>query len=115
QDFEKWEVVSLKDEVAKEHGYESFLAMKKKLGAKQSQNLIAEFALSNADKICQLETIGHGAGKESLALKAKSKKERNKVFKTENSKGEYRYVYNGREMAFYSKKLRDFDGVMAPS
>ena len=115
QPISKWKILSLKDEVAKEHGHESFVSMKKKLGTKQSQNLVAEYALSNADKICQLETIGHAAGQESLKLKEKSKNERNKVFQTENNKGEIRYVYNGREMAFYNKKLREFDGVMAPS
>ena len=115
KNIDEWEVISVKDQVAKEHGFDSFRSMKKKLGEKQSFNNVAEYALTNADKICQLETIGHAAGKESLKLKTLSKKERNKVFQTKNSNGDIRYVYNGREMAFYSKKLRDFGGVMAPS
>ena len=114
-DFSKWQITSVKDTVAEKHGHENYSKMKKKLGERQALNILSEFALENADKICQLESIGHAAGQSTLKLKEKSKKERGVVFSAESSNGETRYVYNGREMAFYSKKLREINGVNVPS
>ena len=113
--FSKWKIISLRDHVSSENGYESYKKMKKVLGEKQSENLISEFALKHANEVCQAESVGSAAGQETLKLREKSLKERGTIFETKSQKDEARYIWNGRELAFYSKKIRDIDGAKVPS
>lgn len=115
EDYKKWNVISFRDFITEKHGFESWDALKKDLGVVVAEDLLAKFAIEHPNKVCQLESIGNDAGKDSLQLKKKSKKERGKVFHTLNANGEDRYIYNGREIAFYEKKVREIDGENKPS
>ena len=69
----------------------------------------AEFCLKNSDSVVSLNTMQKPskAINEAIIL---SKKNRGKVYKTGDN-----YFYNGRSLAFYSKKLRLIDNKMVPT
>ena len=48
-------------------------------------------------------------------MRDKSKENREKIFEVQRENQYTVYVYNGNEIAFYSKKVREIDGVLTPS
>lgn len=79
------------------------------------EEMAAEYALANADSVFQSTAIGNNAGNKVVAAREESRKNPDKVFSVERE-GQYTvYVRNGREMAFYSKKIRNINGVDVPS
>ena len=92
-----------KDELIKQMGFSKF------------NKEFKEFTLKHKDEICTSSSIGAKAGKAIKEIKTKSQKSKGKIFEAVSTKGEKRYVYNGRELAPYSKKFREVDGKIVPS
>ena len=75
------------------------------------EQLMAAFALENAARIVSVRDPQKPTD-ELIALLAKSKAERDKVFVYNKSDGDSKgYVYNGGVFSFYSKKVMIIDGV----
>lgn len=113
--FSKWEIENIGEYVARQQGYENKRVAIKELGRSFFDNLVADFALEHADSVFQSTAIGDNAGGLVVEIREKSKVNRNIVFEVQRDNQYTVYVYNGREIAFYSKKIREIDGERVPS
>ena len=113
--IEKWKIKDLREYVSRKLGYPGIKQAIDKIGDGTFFEKIADFALNNADSVFQSTAIGDDAGKETVEIREKSKKNPDKVFSVKRD-GHYEiYVLNGREMAFYKKKIREIDGRLTPT
>lgn len=115
ENCEDWVIKNIKEVVAEENGYETPNELVNALGKNVFNKLIEAYALENPHSVYRLTTINTDAGKETLDVKTLSLKEPDKFFVVSREGKEDRYVTRGQEMAFYSKKVREIDGVMSPS
>ena len=114
-DCEKWEIVDVFEHVAQKHGYENKRAAVADLGSSIFEAIVGKFALTNANCIYQSTAIGDNAGQEIVKVRELSKKNPDRVFSVERVDHYKVYIKNGREVAFYSKKIREIDGDSVPS
>ena len=113
--YEQWKIEKIGDVVAKEQGYACSADLLKKLGKYSYRELLGQYAIEHADSVYQSTAIGNDAGEETVKGRELSKANPDKVIKV-TRKGHYDvYILNGREMAFYSKKIRNIEGEMVPS
>lgn len=110
-----WEIVDLFEHVAIEQGFESKKDAVKKIGDAAFYDIVGRFALEYSESVFQSTAIGNNAGQAVIDVRDKSKEEKSVVFRVERDNHYNVYVYNGREMAFYSKKIREIDGERVPS
>lgn len=111
----EWEIASIGDVVAKEHKYSSTKDAKKGLGEVVFRELIAQYALENADRVFRYTVINDNAAADVVSVREKSRENNSVIFEVKRD-GQYTmYVCDGQEMAFYSRKLRDIDGEIVPS
>ena len=120
ENFTKWEVVNIFSAFAemknmKLSGKKPKDELIKQMGFSKFNKEFKEFTLKHKDEICTSSSIGAKAGKAIKEIKTKSQKSKGKIFEAVSTKGEKRYVYNGRELAPYSKKFREVDGKIVPS
>lgn len=108
--FENWIVEDISDYVAKINGFNSKKEALDKLGKTVLFNMVSEYAILNSVRVYQSTAIGNKAGKAIVECRELSKKNRNKIFKIERNEYYDVYVHNGREMAFYNKKIQKIDG-----
>ncbi|MDH5956724.1 site-specific DNA-methyltransferase, partial [Vibrio aestuarianus] len=111
---EEWVITDVADFVAKEYGFDSKKLAIQNLGRASFENLISDFAIENSHKVFRYTEIGNKAGKSLVELRDLSKKQPNIVFKFERESHYDVYVLNGREIAFYSKKVQVIDGNKTP-
>ncbi len=113
--YSKWVIEDINIIVANQYEFNSVREAREKLGKEIFNNLVGQYALENADKVFQSTAIGNDAGQKVVEIRDKSKINRDIVFEVKRE-GQYTvYIYNGREMAFYSKKVREIDGILTPS
>lgn len=110
-----WQICDLLDEVAKTEGFDNKNIAIAKLSKEVFYQKLAKFALEHSDKIFRETEINDSASKELVSLREKSKLTKNYIYKFERDSFYPVYVKNGKEMAFYSKKVRLIDGEMTPS
>ena len=111
-DYDKWEIVSVDSVIYEQEGVTSWQEYRNLHGAEWKNiryEKKAEFCLKNCDSIVSLNTMQKPSQAIIDTIKV-SKKNRGKVFKVGNN-----YIYNGRSLAFYSKKLREIDGETVPT
>ncbi|WP_217521899.1 DNA methyltransferase [Vibrio metschnikovii] len=113
--FEDWIIEDVNDHVAKINGFNSRKEAQEKLGKSVFYNMVGEYAILNSDRVYQSTAIGDKAGKAIVECRELSKKSRKKIFKIERDEHYSVYVHNGREMAFYKKKIKIIDGKLTPS
>ena len=113
--YDFWEIESISDIVARSQGYSSRKEAIKKIDADLFDNLVAKFALENADKVFRYTAIGNDAGSDTVAAREESRNNDGKIIKVAREKHYDVYVKNGQEITFYSKKVRDVDGKRVPS
>lgn len=113
--FSNWKIEDINIIVAKQHNFKTVREARNKLGKEIFNSLVGEYALENAEKVFQSTAIGNDAGQKVVEARDKSKKEREKVFEVRRDNQYTVYIYNGREIAFYEKKVREIDGVLTPS
>ncbi|EFI42101.1 site-specific DNA-methyltransferase [Peptoniphilus sp. oral taxon 386] len=112
---EKWIIRNIVDILAEERGYDNAKDMRDNLGKLVVDELVAEYALNNADSVFRYTAIGNNAGQIVVNTRNKSREEVEKIFTVERD-GHYTvYVHKGQEIAFYSKKLHEVDGKIVPS
>lgn len=113
--YSKWKISSLPQVVASFHGYSSADEAKEILTETSFMELVADFALKNRHKVFQLTAISDDAGKDIVALRDKSKENRGQVFHYPREEFEDIYILNGRQIYFYSSKVKEVDGKLVPA
>lgn len=111
----KWIFDKVETEVAKEQGYPDKKSALKKMSKYVFSQLVGEFALKNKERVFRFTAINDDAGADSVALREKSRRSLNGIFALERPGNYTLYVTKGQEIAFYSKKVREIDGVSTPS
>lgn len=111
----EWIIRNIIDVLAEKHGYHESKAMRDELGKPVVDEMVAQFAFEHADSVFQSVAIGNNAGQAVVEARDQSKKQPERILTVERE-GQYTvYVYKGREIAFYSKKLHEVDGELVPS
>jgi adenine-specific DNA-methyltransferase len=111
----KWIIEDLFEHVAKLNGYKSKKEAEKKIHKSVFLQIVSEFAVDNADIVFRPTEINDDAGKETVQARELSKNNKDVISKVSRD-GKYDvYILNGREIAFYSKKIRLLDGEKVPS
>ncbi len=113
-DYSKWNIVGLFDYLAKENGYKDTRDANKKLGKSVFLSIVADFALKNREAVFQATAIADDASKDIVSFREKSKEQTGKVFKVKREKEDV-FVKDGRQVYFYSNKVREIDGKTTPS
>ena len=118
EDFEKgykyWKVKDLKQHVLEVNGYKNEGEAIDRIGEAALLNIIGDFALQNANRVYQSTAISDKSHKKVQEARDISKNIDDIIEVTRE--GNYTvYVYKGREMAFYSKKVRIIDGKKTPT
>ena len=113
--FSKWNIQSIEEIISKADGYKTVKEAKDKLGSGVFNEKMAEYALTNNYKVFRYTEINDDAGKETLEAKEKSLTTADKVIEVQREDKDNRYVINGNEISFYSKKIRDIDGEKLPT
>ena len=115
ENHKKWQISDLGITVAKKHDFEDKKAAEAQLGKAVFSNLVSEFAIKNSNKVFRYTEIGNKAGKSLIELRDTSKNDPTEVFKYERQDYYDVFVINGKEIAFYNKKVRTIDNVRTPS
>jgi len=113
--FNEWKVVGINEHVAKQLGFDDTRNARKKLGRLGFDALVAQFALENAEAVFQPTAISNAAGKYIVEVRDQSAKKTDVVFHIAREDYEDIYVLNGRQMYFYSSKVKVIDGERAPA
>lgn len=114
-DFTKWEIKSLTETIANEHGYATTKEAKKTLGKYVFASYVADFALEKREQVFQLTAIADDAGKDIVSIRDKSKDIPDTIFKVGRENKEPVYIFEGRQMYFYSSKVKFIDGELTPA
>ncbi|MDO9226179.1 MAG: site-specific DNA-methyltransferase [Pseudomonadota bacterium] len=111
-----WEIGSCQDEASRMLGYSSPIVSRKKLGKEVFAKEVERYSIDNAERVFRLTEIDdQGAGKDTVDIKRLSKMQPGKVFTVERQGYGHRYIINGKEITFYSKKVKMIDGVLTPT
>lgn len=111
----KWEITGLNEYVANQLGFEDTRTARKKLGRVGFDAMVAQFALEHADAVFQPTAISNAAGRYIVEIRDQSAAATDQVFHIERREYEDIYVLNGRQMYFYSSKVREIDGERTPA
>lgn len=112
QDCNSWEIIPVDNLIYEAEGVSSWQEYKRLHGENWKEiryKKKAAFCMENSDRIVSLNTMQKPSQK-IVSIVEQSKKERNKVFQVGTT-----YIYNGRTLAFFSKKLREIDGKITPT
>ncbi len=113
-DYSNWEIVGLFDFLAKENGYKDTRDANKKMGKNVFLSIVADFALKNRNAVFQSTAIADDAAKDIVSIREKSKVQADKIFKVKRAKEDV-FVKDGRQVYFYSNKVREINGITTPS
>lgn len=113
--FSKWKIKNIEDIISSNDLYKTPKEAKEKIGAGVFNEKMAEYALLNNHKVFRYTEINDDAGKETLEAKEKSLSAPDKVIEVVREDKDNRYVLNGNELSFYSKKIREIDGEKVPT
>src|SRR5690625_6513184 len=102
----------IKKMVYSKHCYNSVREAKKKLGKEIFNNLVGKYALENNENVFRYTAIGNDAGQKVIDGRDLSKTNINKIYEIKRENQYTVYIHKGQELAFYSKKVREIDGVL---
>ena len=113
--YTEWQVENLSLFLANSLGFNSVKEAKKELGNLDFEQKIADYALENANKVFQPTAISNDAGRNIVEIKNQSVKNAEKVYLIERNGYDNIYILNGRQMYFYSSKVKNVDGELTPA
>lgn len=114
-EYENWKIENIKDIILSENKMNNVKEYENKYGKDTLKVAVKRYAIDNAERVFRLTTINNDAGKETLKIKSESLKNRDIVMKVDREDKDDRFVLNGQEMAFYSKKIRELNGQITPT
>src|SRR5690625_4983319 len=77
--------------------------------------LVDQYALENNENVFLYTSIGNDAGQKVIDGRDLSKTNINKIYEIKRENQYTVYIHKGQELAFYSKKVREIDGVLTPT
>ena len=110
-----WVFDRIDNYVAKELGYSDKREALKNVNEHLFMQLVGDFALKNKERVFRLTAINDDAAAEAVALREQSRQNPDMVYSLEREDNYTLYVTKAQEIAFYSKKVREIDGVYTPS
>ena len=111
---EEWEIVNFHDFVAEKMNYKNAKEAIKSLGHDIFFKKVGDYAIDYEKQLFRYTEIGDKAGSFLVNLRNTSKLTPNKIFKVERENFYDVYILNGKEIAFYTKKVRVIDNVKTP-
>jgi adenine-specific DNA-methyltransferase len=115
EEYEDWNVISLPEFIANKEGFKNVREAKANLGDKVFLQLLSDFALENRDRVYQSTAISNDAGREIVQIRDESKENEGKIYHIPREGYEDIYVLNGRQMYFYSSKVKNIYGKDVPA
>lgn len=112
QPYENWNIVSVDSIIYKNEGVKTWQEYRNKYGEKWKEvryEKKAKFCMENCERIVSLNTM-QKPSQEIVKVIEQSKRNRGIVFSSGKN-----YIYNGRSLAFFDKKLREVDGELVPT
>lgn len=112
ESIDKWEIVSVDSVIYEAEGVNTWQEYRDKYGEGWKQvryEKKAKFCLENCDRVVSLNTMQKPSQDIVNAIE-ESKANRGVVYEVRGN-----YIYNGRSLAFYKKKLREIDGTLTPT
>lgn len=113
-DHEAWVTCSLSEYFANYKGFNNVKEAREKLGRLDFDEEMAQFAIENSDSVYQATAISNAAGKKIVAARDESKKNPGKIYKVERDNDNI-YIINGRQIYFYSNKVKNINGELTPT
>jgi adenine-specific DNA-methyltransferase len=113
--YTEWETKNINEVVAESLGHENTRAARKAMGRATFDALVASYALENREKVFQPTAISDDAGRNIVEVRDTSKENRDTVYRVQREDFDDVYVLNGRQIYFYSSKVRDIDGELVPA
>lgn len=115
--YENWKIVSLDELVYRENNLSNWQDARHRWGEQWREvrySIKVRIALSEPERVVSLNTLQKPSNS-ILEVINRSKLNRGQVFKIGREEYDPIYVYDGRTLAFFSKKLRRIDGELVPS
>lgn len=113
--YSKWKSFSLNEYYAVELGYENAKDARKNIGKLDFEHMVSKYALENANKVYQPTAISNVAGRETVELRDESKKNEGIVYYQKRENYDDIYILNGRQIYFYSSKIKEVEGIKMPA
>lgn len=113
--YSDWQVVGLNEFLANKLGCTDTREARKRFGRAGFDAQVAQFALENSDAVFQPTAISNDAGRGIVDLRDLSAKTPNTVMVFHREDYEDVYVLNGRQVYFYSSKVRLIEGERVPA
>ena len=113
--FSEWIVVGLNQFVAEKLGKKDTRTARKEMGRVNFDLQVAQYALEHANAVFQATAISSDAGREIVEMRDRSKADKDTVFHFERDGFEDIYCLNGRQIYFYSNKLKEIEGTLVPA
>lgn len=113
--YSEWVTKNINEVVAESLGHENTRAARKAIGRATFDALVASYALENRKKVFQSTAISDDAGRNIVEVRDLSKENRGVVYRIQREDFDDVYVLNGRQIYFYSSKVRDIDGELVPA
>ena len=115
ESHEHWQIKGLNQHIAELNGHQNTRDAKKAMGDIVFNSVVAEFAINNADSVFQATAIGNDAGADMVNLRNESKGKPSVICKLERNSGNIEYALNGRQVYFYSNKIKTINGKKTPT
>lgn len=112
---DNWVVRNIEDIVLEKHRFQDRNTAVKELGAVALNSLKASYAIENRNRVFRFTEINDDASKETVELRELSKSSLGRIFQVKRDGLSDRYVLDGKEVYFYSNKVKDLDGVLVPT
>jgi adenine-specific DNA-methyltransferase len=112
--FSQWRVTGINEVVAQATGHADTRSARRAMGRMTFDALVAAYALEHRDSVFQLTAISDAAGKAIVDARDASRTLRDVVLCVERTDFDDVYVLNGRQIYFYSSKVREIDGEHVP-
>jgi adenine-specific DNA-methyltransferase len=113
--YSNWKISGLNEVVATSLGFENTRAARKAMGRMTFDAAVAGYALAHKDSVFQATAISDDAGRKIVDAREESKQELDRIICVKREGFEDIYVLNGRQIYFYSSKVREIDGDSVPA
>lgn len=113
--YEKWIITPVAEYLAKTLGYKNANEARKNIGKLDFNDKIASFAIENCHSVFQGTAISNDAGRDIVELRDRSKLFPDKVQRLERNDGDEVFALNGRQVYFYSNKVKNISDKNVPT
>jgi adenine-specific DNA-methyltransferase len=113
--FDRWQTSGLNEAVANRLGYKSTREATKALTREGFMQHVGTFALENSDSVYQATAISDDAGADIVNARDRSTAAPDQILRVPREGYTDVYISGGRQIYFYSSKVRDIDGELGPA